>query len=207
MPPPERCVDREWSRACQANRLHPIYARGIGGAALPGDDAGELGVQHPAKVRKLVIVSAGFAQDGFYPEILPMQAAVGAAMAPMIKDTSMYTSYVEVAPNPDEFPTLLDRMGEWMRRPYDWSEDVKKLTMPVMLVYGDSDMIRLDHAVAFYKLFGGGKQDAGWQREHMSPNRLAILPDVTHYDMFLSPALPKAVLPFLDGTGGAPSWK
>ncbi len=177
------------------------------GYSFGGAIAIRLAVQHPSKVRKLVVISAGFAQDGFYPEMLPMQAAVGAAMAPMMKDTPMYTSYVAVAPNPDEFPVLLDRMGEWMRRPYDWSGDAKKLPMPVMLVYGDSDMIRLDHAVAFYKLLGGGKKDAGWQREHMSPNRLAILPDVTHYEMFLSPALPRAVLPFLDGTGGAPSWK
>ena len=79
--------------------------------------------------------------------------------------------------------------------------------MPVMLVYGDSDMFRLEHVVEFYQLLGGGLQDAGWQREHMSQNRLAILPDVTHYDMFLSPALVPTVLPFLDGKrGGAASW-
>ncbi len=175
------------------------------GYSFGGAIAIRLGVQHPARVRKLVVISAGFAQDGFYPEMLPMQAAMGAAMAPMMKETPLYTSYVAVAPNPDEFPTLLDRMGDWMRRPYDWSDDVKKLKMPVMLVYGDSDMIRLDHAVAFYKLLGGGQKDAGWKREHMSPNRLAILPDVTHYEMDRAPGLPKAVLPFLDGTSGAPS--
>jgi pimeloyl-ACP methyl ester carboxylesterase len=177
------------------------------GYSFGGAIAIRLAVQHPAVVRKLVVVSAGFAQDGFYPDMLPQQAQVSAAIAPMMKETPMYTSYVAVAPNPDEFPTLLDRMGEWMRRPYDWSADVKKLTMPVMLVYGDSDMIRLDHAVAFYRLLGGAQKDAAWKREHMSPNRLAILPDVTHYEMHLAPALPKAVLPFLDGTGGAPGGK
>lgn len=31
-----------------------------------------------------------------------------------------------------------------MRTPYDWSDDLKKLTMPVMLVFGDSDMFRLE---------------------------------------------------------------
>jgi pimeloyl-ACP methyl ester carboxylesterase len=90
-------------------------------------------------------------------------------------------------------------MGAYMRRPYDWSADVKKLTMPVMLVYGDSDMFRPEHIVKFYQLLGGGLRDAGWMREHMSKNRLAILPDVTHYDMFMAPQLVQAVLPFLDG--------
>jgi len=47
----------------------------------------------------------------------------------------MYKSYIAVAPKPEDFPKLLDRMGEVMRTPYDWSADVKKLNMPVMLVY------------------------------------------------------------------------
>ena len=118
----------------------------------------------------------------------------------------MYTSYVAVAPNPKDFPRLLDRMGELMRRPNDWSEDVKKLSMPVMLVYGDADMIRPEHIVQFYQLLGGGLKDAGWQREHMSRARLAILPDVTHYDMFLSPALAPTILPFLDGKSVSKTW-
>jgi len=59
-------------------------------------------------------------------------------------------------------------MGELMRAKYDWSEDVKKLQMAVMLIYGDSDMIRLDHVVSFYNLLGGWLKDAGWNREHMA---------------------------------------
>jgi pimeloyl-ACP methyl ester carboxylesterase len=164
-------------------------------------------VQHPAKVRRLVIASAGFAQDGFYAEMLPQQAQVGAAMAPMMKDTPMYQSYAAVAPDVSEFPRLLDAMGELMRQPYDWRADVKKLSMPVLLVFGDSDMFRLEHMVEFYQLLGGGQRDAGWQREHMAKNRLAILPDVTHYELFMSPQLYATALPFLDGTSAAPSWK
>ena len=116
-----------------------------------------------------------------------------------MKQTPLYRAYAAVAPKPDEFPRLLDRMGEWMRTPYDWTDEVKKLGCPVMLVYGDADMFRLEHIVRFYQLLGGGLQDAGWQREHMSRNRLAILPNVTHYEMAESPALVPTVLPFLDG--------
>jgi hypothetical protein len=64
-----------------------------------------------------------------------------------------------------------------MRGSYDWSADVAKLKGPVMLVYGDSDMFKPEHIVKFYQLLGGGLKDAGWQREHMSKNRLAIIPD------------------------------
>jgi pimeloyl-ACP methyl ester carboxylesterase len=176
------------------------------GYSLGAGVAFRLAVQHPDKVRRLVLVSAGFSQDGFYPEMLPMQSQIGAAMADMMKDTPMYKSYAAIAPNPAEFPKLLDRLGELMRTPYNWRDDVEALKMPVMLVYGDSDMFRLDHVVEFYKLLGGGLKDAGWQREHMSQNRLAILPDVTHYDIFMAPALATTVLPFLAGKRSAGSW-
>ena len=176
------------------------------GYSFGGGAAFRLGVQHPENVRRLVMISAGYAQNGFYPEMLPQQAAVSGAMADAMKETPMYISYKAVAPKPEDFPRLLDRMGEFMRKPYDWSEDVKKLQMPVMLVFGDADMFRPEHEVSFFKLLGGGLKDAGWTREHMSKNRLAILPNVTHYEMFMSPQLVPAILPFLQGDNGAPSW-
>jgi pimeloyl-ACP methyl ester carboxylesterase len=46
-----------------------------------------------------------------------------------------------------------------MRQPYDWSADVAKLTMPVILIYGDSDMYRPEHIVKFYQLLGGASAD------------------------------------------------
>lgn len=176
------------------------------GYSMGAGVAFQLAVQNPATVRRLVLASGGYAQDGFYAEMLPMQAQVGAGMAEMMKDTPMYKSYVAVAPKPEDFPKLLDQMGAFMRKPYDWSADISKLTMPVMLVYGDSDMFRPEHIVKFYQLLGGGLKDAGWQREHMSKNRLAILPDLTHYEMFMAPQLARTVLPFLDGKSGAAAW-
>ena len=168
-----------------------------------------LAVQHPDLVRRLALVSTPFANDGWYAEMRAQQAQVSAAMAPMMKETPMYKSYVAVAPKPDEFPRLLDAMGEFMRTKYDWSADVQtlaKLKMPVMLVYGDGDMVRPEHEIKFYQLLGGGLKDAGWNRESMPRNRLAILPDLTHYDIFTSPRLAETVRPFLDGQSGAKSW-
>jgi pimeloyl-ACP methyl ester carboxylesterase len=176
------------------------------GYSFGGGAAFRLAVQHPEHVRRLVMISAGYAQNGFHPEMLPQQAAVSAKMFDAMKETPMYISYKAVAPKPDDFPRLLDRMGEYMRNPYDWSEDVKKLQMPVMIVFGDADMYRPEHVMSFYKLLGGGLKDAGWMREIMSKNRLAILPNVTHYEMFMSPQLVPTVLPFLNGNTSAPSW-
>jgi pimeloyl-ACP methyl ester carboxylesterase len=169
------------------------------GYSFGGGVAFRLAVQHPHVVRRLVIMSAGYSTDGFHAEMRPMQAQMSGAIVDQMKGSPMYDGYMAVAPHPEEFPKLLDRMGDFMREDYDYSEDVKTLTMPVMLVFGDHDMFTTPHMAEFFNLLGGNLKDAGWQRENISQSRLAILPGVTHYDICLSPALVPTVLPFLDG--------
>jgi pimeloyl-ACP methyl ester carboxylesterase len=166
-----------------------------------------LAVQHPDMVRRLVIVSAGYSDEGFYPEIRAQQVQMNAGFAEFMKETPMYKSYVAVAPKPEDFPKLMQAMGDLMREHYDYSADAAALAMPTMLVFGDSDMYLPEHIVKFYQLLGGGLRDAGWQRENMSKNRLAIVPNRTHYDIFFSPAIVSTTLPFLDGEDKPQSWE
>lgn len=177
------------------------------GYSLGGGVAFRLAVQHPEVVRRLVLVSVGFSDAGFYPEIRAQQNAINAGLAEQFKDTPMYKSYVAIAPRPGDFPKLLQAIGDLMRRHYDYSEDAKKLSVPTMLVFADGDMYRPEHEVEFYKLLGGGLRDAGWERETMAKNRLAIIPDQTHYDIFFSPRLVATALPFLDGVSGSKTWQ
>jgi pimeloyl-ACP methyl ester carboxylesterase len=205
--------DREISLADMGNDMAGVLKKlgydkvDVLGYSMGGGVAFQFAAQHPEMVRRLVLVSTPFSQDGFFPEMLPQQAALGGAMAEQMKGTLIYKSYVAIAPHPEDFPKLLDQMGAYMRKSYDWSADVKKLTMPVMLIYGDSDMFRPEHEVKFYQLLGGGLKDAGWQREHMSQNRLAILPNLTHYEIGAAPKMADTALPVLNGlaapSGGA----
>ncbi|RWO82259.1 MAG: alpha/beta hydrolase [Mesorhizobium sp.] len=176
------------------------------GYSLGGGVAFRMAVQHPETVRRLVLVSTGYASDGFYADMRTQQAQIGAAMADMMKDTPMYKSYVAVAPHPQDFPKLLDQLGTHMRKDYDYSADVAKLKMPVMLIFGDSDMYRPEHEIKFYQMLGDGLKDAGWMREDLSQNRLAILPNRTHYDVFFAPELVAAALPFLNGETNVKTW-
>ncbi len=93
---------------------------------------------------------------------------------------------------------LLDKTGDLLRRDFDWSADIARITAPVMLVYADADAVRPAHIVEFYARLGGGLRDANWDGSARSIARLAILPSHTHYDLFASPDLAAAVIPFLD---------
>ncbi|TMB90393.1 MAG: alpha/beta hydrolase, partial [Chloroflexi bacterium] len=58
------------------------------------------------------------------------------------------------------------------------------------------------HAVEFFRLLGGGQRDGGWDGSGISNARLAILPGLTHYNIFSSPALASTMESFLESTGG-----
>ncbi len=176
------------------------------GYSLGGGVALRMALQKPNSVRRLVLVSTPFSDDGFYPDIRAQQVQISAKAAPMMKNTPMYQSYVAVAPRVADFPRLLDVLGDFMRKKYDWSAEIAKLKMPVMLVYGDGDMFKPEHEIKFYELLGGGLRDAGWGRENLSQNRLAILPDLTHYEIFASPRLASTAQLFLSGKSDAKGW-
>jgi pimeloyl-ACP methyl ester carboxylesterase len=109
----------------------------------------------------------------------------------------MYAAYTAVAPDPEAFPALMDKTGALLRRPYDWTEEVRALRMPTLLAYADADSIPVTHAAEFYGLLGGGLRDAGWDGSGRPAAQLAILPGRTHYDVFAAPELPDVVDRFL----------
>lgn len=168
------------------------------GFSLGGSTAIRMAAQHPGMVRRLVLVSTCFALNGFYPDSLVEWASIGAGMAGEFEGTPMYEAYKVLAPNPDDFPRLLDQIGAMMRTPYDWRDDVRALKTPAMLVYGDGDVIRPEHIVEFYRLLGGWMKAESRKREDKH-SRLAILPGRTHYDVVSAPELVDTVLPFLTG--------
>jgi len=180
-----------------------IQKTDLRGYSMGGGVALRTAVQHPELVRKLVLVSIAFTRDGWYPEIQAGMSQVSAAAAEPMKQTPMYQMYAHLAPKPADWPVLLTKTGDMFRKDYDWSKDVAGIKTPTLLVFGDADAVRPAHAVQFFELLGGGSKDGGWDGSGISNARLAILPGLTHYTIFSSPALAGTVTPFLDTTARA----
>ena len=69
---------------------------------------------------------------------------------------------------------------------------------PALIVCADADIFPPSHAAEFFELLGGGRSDPGMDSTRRPVSRLAILPGLTHYTVFNSPALLSAVESFLD---------
>jgi len=170
------------------------------GYSLGGGVAFQVAVRHPDKVRRLVMVSANVRRDAIPAVMLEQQSQVSGAAVDFLKDTPMYQTYQRVAPRPEDFPRLLDKIGESMSKDFDFSEDVGKLSVPTLIVAADADMAPPSHYVEVFKLLDGGLRDGGWMGEGRPKggHALAILPGLTHYDIFSSPLFAAATLAFLE---------
>jgi len=170
------------------------------GYSLGGGVALQTAAQYPTKVRRLVMVSANVRPDAIYPEMRAQQGQVNAAAVEFMKDTPMYQLYQRVAPRPEDFPRLLTKIGEAMSKDFDFTEDVRGLQMPTLVAAADADMAPPSHYAEVFKLLGGGLRDGGWMGEGRPKggHALAILPGLTHYNIFTSPLFAAATLAFLD---------
>jgi pimeloyl-ACP methyl ester carboxylesterase len=170
------------------------------GYSLGGGVALQTAAQYPTKVRRLVMVSANVRPDAIYAEMRTQQGQVNAAAADFLKETPMYQLYQRVAPRPEDFPRLLDKIGEAMSKDFDYTEEVRGLQMPTLVVAADADMAPPSHYVEVFKLLGGGLRDGGWMGEGRPKggHALAILPGLTHYNIFISPLFAAATLAFLE---------
>jgi len=167
------------------------------GYSLGGTVALQTAIRHPEVVEKLIVVSTVYKRTGWYPESLAAMEQMGAETGEFMKRSPLYGAYTQIAPRPDDWTNLWAKMGDLLRQEYDWSADVAGLTMPTLLIFGDADSVSPSHAAEFFGLLGGGQRDGSWDRSGMTPHRLAILPDATHYDILAAPSLASTVVSFL----------
>jgi pimeloyl-ACP methyl ester carboxylesterase len=166
------------------------------GHSFGGASAIRATIQHPDKVRRLVVISSPYARSGWYPETQVGMSQISGAMAGNMMQTPT-GKFSKQWPEPQRFPQFLDKMGKMQGTDYDWSADVAKLPMPVLLVFADNDSVSQKHIAEFFALLGGGIKEPGWQNTQLSKSRLAIIPGYSHYNFISSPEVPVVIGKFL----------
>jgi pimeloyl-ACP methyl ester carboxylesterase len=167
------------------------------GHSFGGASAIRAAIQHPGHVRRLVVISSPHARSAWYLEAQEGMSHVGASMAEhMIQTPTGKLS--KQWPEPHRFPQFLDKFGRMMTEDYDWSADIAKLPMPVLLVFADNDSVPQKHIADFFALLGGGVKEPGWVNTRLSKSRLAIVSGYSHYNFISSPEVPQIIGKFLD---------
>jgi pimeloyl-ACP methyl ester carboxylesterase len=166
------------------------------GHSFGGASAIRAAIQDPKKVRRLVVISSPYARSGWYPEAQRGMSQVGAAMAEHMMQTPT-GKLSKQWPEPERFPQFLDKMGKMMSEDYDWSAEIAKLPMPVLLVFADNDSVSQKHVAEFFALLGGGVKEPGWLNTQLSRSRLAVVPGYSHYNFITSSEVPQIVGKFL----------
>ena len=145
------------------------------GYSLGGGAAFQLAMRHPELVRKLVVASASSTSDGVHPEVWE---GIDQITPELFDGTPWKEEYDRVAPNPEAFPILVEKMKQLDSQPFTWPPDeIRAISAPTMVMIGDSDGTTPEHAVELFRLRGGGVFGdlAGLPSAH-----LAILPGTTH---------------------------
>lgn len=171
-----------------------VFGHSMGGTTALG-----LAIGHPDLVRKLVIVAAIFSNAGMRSENLAgMQGMTPEGLA----GTPMEAAYLDIAPNPEDWPALHGKLGQLSRDFTGWAaDDLRALAAPTLAVVGDADAVHLEHAVELLRLRGG---DVNGDFAGVPASQLAVLPGTTHFgSLARADLLLPIVTPFLDAPAPA----
>jgi pimeloyl-ACP methyl ester carboxylesterase len=145
------------------------------GFSMGGAAALQLAIRHPDVVGSVAVISASHAYSGMQQELMDMIPTI---TPEMFAGSPFEASYRAIAPDPDRFPVLVQKLKTLDETPFDWTADVPGVAVPSLVVVGDADAVRVESAVELFRLLGGG---AMGDMAGLSKARLAILPGTTHF--------------------------
>lgn len=132
--------------------------------------------RHPAVVRKLVFMSATYRMDGIHPGLM---AGMGEMKPEMMYGSPWHEEYMRIAPHPEDFARLFAKKAQMDQQLKDVpAETIRAIQSPTLIIIGDSDLVRPEHAVEMFRLLGGGV--FGDMPPGLPNSQLAILPGTSH---------------------------
>jgi len=137
------------------------------GFSLGGGVALQLALDYPELVGRLIAASVGYSPDGTHAEISdPARWATSTRMPTAGDFEQMRAAYQRVAPDPGHFDEFRAHTGQ-AAGSMSWTPaELGRIGAPTLLIFGDHDFIKLEHAVEMAGLIPGAQ--------------LAVLPGATH---------------------------
>ncbi|ACU03997.1 alpha/beta hydrolase fold protein [Pedobacter heparinus DSM 2366] len=153
-----------------------------------------LAVRHPDQVGKMVLLSPVYKATGIQPAYWPMLPQI---TPEVFKGSPVKLAYDSVAPNPKNWPVLVDKLKTLYSQNFDWDQKkIGAIKSPVMVIVGDADMVKPEHAVELFRLFGGGQFG---DLQGLPNSELAVLPSTGHVGLlFRTDWLLAMIQPFLN---------
>jgi pimeloyl-ACP methyl ester carboxylesterase len=133
-------------------------------------------IRHSELVRKLVVASVTFNTDGFHPGLME---GLDQLQPEHMAGTPWQQEYATIAPRPEDWPRLVGKIKEMNRHIPNLSDQtIRSIKAPTLVIIGDSDIIRPEHAVEMFRLLGGGI--SGDTPAGLPNSQLAVLPGTSH---------------------------
>jgi pimeloyl-ACP methyl ester carboxylesterase len=154
-----------------------------------------LAISHPDLVRKLVVASVTYTLGGVHPGLMDGLAEMNPEM---MFGSPWHEEYMRIAPNPENFATLFAKKTQMDTEIQDLpAEAIQAIKAPTLIIIGDSDLVRPEHAVEMFRLLGGGV--FGDTPAGLPNSQLAVLPGTSHVTLVQRADLLLAIIPpFLD---------
>jgi pimeloyl-ACP methyl ester carboxylesterase len=154
-----------------------------------------IAIRHPDAVRKLVLASVTYTYEGVHPGLME---GLGEMTPEMMYGSPWHEEYLRIAPHPDQFTRLFEKKTAMDRAIQELPADaIRAIQAPTLLIIGDSDLVRPEHAVEMFRLLGGGV--FGDTPAGLPASQLAILPGTSHVTLVDRADLLLAIIPpFLD---------
>lgn len=169
------------------------------GYSMGGGVAYQFAIRHPDQLRRLVILSAPYAHDGWWPDV---EASFATIKPEMFKGTPIQKQYDSLGNDPAKFGEFVNKVIGIDLKKYDWSREAKNIKAPILIAMGDADGVRYEQALELFRAKGGGKMG---DIHGLPKSRLAILPGTTHIGMMQRQhILVPIVTDFLDADLDAP---
>jgi pimeloyl-ACP methyl ester carboxylesterase len=133
-------------------------------------------IRHPEVVRKLILMSVTYTLSGVHPGLME---GLGEMKPEMMFGSPWHEEYMRIAPHPEHFARLFAKKTQMDRETQDIpTESIRAIKSPTLLILGDSDLVRPEHAVEMFRLLGGGV--FGDTPAGLPAPQLAILPGTSH---------------------------